>query len=218
MDLFVLLPDVPYSLEHLESLYNALHSSSLAATGTLTLVRGARVPIIKYIDSRGSGTLPYPPQRHHPTNRKGIQVDVSMNNVSATSSADFVQLHLSQTPLLRPLTMVLKQWLFQRKMNEVYLRGGLSSYALFLLILTTVHHNKPDESVPTNERLGRFLVKFLRQWSSPTAFADVIRPLFGFLDKSALNWEDPYQPFSLCILPRPLYWVLLMGRYSGSGE
>lgn len=52
----MLLPDTPYSLEHLESLYNALHSSPLAVPGTLTLVRGARVPIIKYIDARGSGT------------------------------------------------------------------------------------------------------------------------------------------------------------------
>jgi non-canonical poly(A) RNA polymerase PAPD5/7 len=128
-----------------------------------------------------------------------------MNNVSATSSTDFVQHHLSQTPLLRPLTMVLKQWLFQRKMNEVYLRGGISSYALFLLILTTVHHHPQyDESaVPTDESLGRLLMQFLQQWSSPTAFADVIRPLDGFLDKSALNWEDPYQPFLLCKLPLP---------------
>ena len=135
-----------------------------------------------------------------------------MNNGSATSSTDFVQHHLSQTPLLRPLTMVLKQWLFQRKMNEVYLRGGLSSYALFLLILTTVHHRgeyAPDESV------GRLLMQFLQQWSSSTAFVDVIRPLHGFLDKSTLKWEDPYQPFSLCI---PRLWRCVDRRYSGSGE
>src|SRR5271170_97022 len=127
-----------------------------------------------------------------------------MNNVSATSSTDFVQHHLSQTPLLRPLTMVLKQWLFQRKMNEVYLRGGLSSYALFLLILTTVHHHSQhDSAIPADESLGRLLMQFLQQWSSPTAFADVIRPLDGFLDKAALKWEDPYQPFLLCKLPLP---------------
>src|SRR5271169_5043750 len=137
-----------------------------------------------------------------------------MNNVSATSSTDFVQHHLLQTPLLRPLTMVLKQWLFQRKMNEVYLRGGLSSYALFLLILTTVH-NHDDESIPTDESLGRVLMEFLQQWTPPTAFADVIRPLDGFLDRSALNWEDPYQPFSLCIPP---FTILLMKRYPGSRE
>ena len=112
--------------------------------------------------------------------------------------------------------MVLKQWLFQRKMNEVYLRGGLSSYALFLLILTTVHHHN-EESIATDESLGRVLVEFLQQWSSPTAFADVIRPLDGFLDKSALSWEDPYQPFSLCI-PLPSVVVLLISRYPGSSE
>jgi hypothetical protein len=57
MDLFVLLPDTPESLEHLETLYNALQSSSIAEPGTLHIVRSARVPIVKYIDSKGSGTL-----------------------------------------------------------------------------------------------------------------------------------------------------------------
>jgi hypothetical protein len=56
MDLFVSLPDTPYALEHLERLYNVLESSQLAAPGTLNIVRGARVPIVKYIDARGSGT------------------------------------------------------------------------------------------------------------------------------------------------------------------
>lgn len=121
-----------------------------------------------------------------------------MNNVSATSSTEFVQYHLSKSSILRPLTMVLKQWLFQRKMNEVYSRGGLSSYALFLLVLTVVHQHDFESS----EALGRYLVQFLRQWGSPTAFSDIIRPLHGRLDKSVLNWQDPYQPFSLCISPR----------------
>lgn len=117
-----------------------------------------------------------------------------MNNVSATSSTEFIQHHISKFSVLRPLTMVLKQWLFQRKMNEVYSRGGLSSYALFLLILRVVHEHKFESS----EALGRYLVQFLRQWGSPTAFSDIIRPLHGYLDKSVLHWKDPYQPFSLC--------------------
>jgi non-canonical poly(A) RNA polymerase PAPD5/7 len=119
-----------------------------------------------------------------------------MNNVSATSSTEFIQQHLADSHILRPLTMVLKQWLFQRKMNEVYTRGGLSSYALFLLVLTIVHRGIEASS---NEMIGRFLLQFLRQWGNPTAFAEVIRPLQPSLDKSALDWEDMYQPFSLCI-------------------
>src|SRR5579859_423798 len=58
MDLFVELIGVPEGvMEHLEILYQKLETSKLAATGTLTIVRGARVPIIKYIDSHGSGLL-----------------------------------------------------------------------------------------------------------------------------------------------------------------
>lgn len=124
-----------------------------------------------------------------------------MNNVSATSSTKFVQHHLSESPVLRPLTMVLKQWLFQRKMNEVYLRGGLSSYALFLLVLTVVRQHNFESMYPPDEVPGRYLLQFLQQWGDPTAFSEAIRPLHGFLDKSILNWEDLYHPFSLCIPP-----------------
>jgi non-canonical poly(A) RNA polymerase PAPD5/7 len=93
--------------------------------------------------------------------------------------------------------MVLKQWLFQRKMNEVYSRGGLSSYALFLLVLTLVHRN--TISCPSEETLGRYLLHFLQQFSDPTTFTEIIRPLEPSFDKSALNWQDLYQPLSLCI-------------------
>jgi hypothetical protein len=51
MDLFVSAPG------DLDTLYGAVEASSLAAPGTLTIVRGARVPIVKYIDSMGSGSL-----------------------------------------------------------------------------------------------------------------------------------------------------------------
>jgi hypothetical protein len=61
MDLFVELLGVPEGLiEHLEVLYQQLETSSqIAAPGTLTIVRGARVPIIKYIDSHGSSLPPF---------------------------------------------------------------------------------------------------------------------------------------------------------------
>jgi non-canonical poly(A) RNA polymerase PAPD5/7 len=131
-----------------------------------------------------------------------------MNNVSATSSTQFVQHHLSKSPVLRPLTMVLKQWLFQRKMNEVYTRGGLSSYALFLLVLTIVQQHNFASVCPPDEAIGRYLLQFLRQWGAPTAFAEMIRPLRGPIEKSGLSWEDTYQPFSLC---RPSNHVLTLG-------
>ena len=182
MDLFISVPNLAESLENLERLYQLIETTSdLAAEGTLTIVRGARVPIIKYIDSRGSG----------------IQVDISMNNGSATASTSFIQHHLSITPLLRPLTMILKQWLFQRKMNEVYSRGGISSYALFLLVLRTVKQHQFEEYAP-EELLGRYLVQFLQQWSAADAFEQVIRPLPSPTPKR-LDWVDSYQPDGLCM-------------------
>lgn len=183
MDLFVSVSSLPESAENLEFLYRAIEKSTLPSAGTLTIVRGARVPIIKYIDSGGSG----------------IQVDISMNNGSATASTTFIQHHLSLFALLRPLTMVLKQWLFQRKMNEVYTRGGLSSYALFLLVLTIVHRHRFERIYPAEELVGRYLVQFLHQWSEPTAFSEIIRPLKSSLKKSDIHWGELYQPFLLCM-------------------
>lgn len=185
MDLFISLPDTVESLDNLELLYRSLESSSLPASGTLSIVRTARVPIVKYTDSRGSG----------------IQVDISMNNISATASTQFVQHHLLQSPILRPLTMVLKQWLFQRKMNEVYTRGGLSSYALFLLVFTVLYEHSFEVEHP-EEAIGKYLVQFLQQWSDPNAFASLIHPIHGHAQKPILNWEDAHQPFSLCMLHR----------------
>lgn len=159
----------------------------------MTIVRGARIPIIKYTDIYASG----------------IQIDLSINNASATSSTAFVTNYLRKWPTLRRLTILLKQWLFQRRMNEVYTRGGLSSYALFLLILTIV--NQFDErAFPSGQGCGRYLVQFLREWGAPTAFSDVIRPLHGSIDKSVLHWDDPSNPFTLCRSPR-FSWALMEG-------
>ena len=121
-----------------------------------------------------------------------------MNNISATLSTEFTSHHLSLQPLLRHLTQVLKQWLFQRKMNEVYSRGGLSSYALFLLILTTVHRSPAIMQFPAEERLGRYFVELLRYWSTPEAVAEVIRPLKPTTDE---DWPELFQPYGLCTLP-----------------
>jgi len=56
MDLFVeVMGGEEQVIENLELLYQHLESSDMALPNTLTIVRGARVPIIKYIDSHGSG-------------------------------------------------------------------------------------------------------------------------------------------------------------------
>jgi DNA polymerase sigma len=75
-------------------------------------------------------------------------------------------------------------------MNEVYVRGGLSSYALFLLVLTIVRQHQ----FKSNEDVGQYLIQFLRQFGSLAAFKDIIRPLHGYIEKQ--QWDDP---FTLCI-------------------
>ena len=232
MDLFVEVGDARQSPEQcLEVLYSHLENRRLFAPGTLTIVRTARVPIIKYIDSQGSGphllthctpshspplslspfpspSIPLSPLPFYPNLTLGIQVDVSLNNISATSSTNFITHHLTHQPLLKPLTILLKQWLFQRQMNEVYSRGGLSSYALFLLVLTIVHQTQPTTSFPKEEFLGRWLWEFLRRWSECEAFTKIVRPLKGELQK---DWRDFYTPYGLCMSRSVPLWVFMLG-------
>lgn len=92
-------------------------------------------------------------------------------------------------------------------MNEVYSRGGLSSYALFLLVLTTVHYYPLVATYPPDEILGRYLVEFLKYWSSPDAVMEVIRPLKSPLQK---GWPELYQPYGLC-MPSSFVMGLMTG-------
>lgn len=60
--------------------------------------------------------------------------------MNCIKAADYILDSTKRFPCLSPLTMVLKQFLSERNLNEVFF-GGLSSYSLVLMIvrnLTTV--------------------------------------------------------------------------------
>lgn len=61
---------------------------------------------------------------------------------------------------LRPLTLVIKQFLAQRGLNEVY-TGGLGSYAIMLMVLSFLQmHPRPDVN-SAKANLGVLLIEFL---------------------------------------------------------
>ena len=93
-----------------------------------------------------------------------LRLDVSFEGGQHNGLATniFVQRTLAERPDVKPLTLVLKQFLAERSLDKPYL-GGLSSYGLLLLVLRFLqsrdeHPSAQDEA---ENNLGARLVKLL---------------------------------------------------------
>ena len=75
-----------------------------------------------------------------------------------------VQEYLQENEIIEPLILVLKQLLKACSLNNPYF-GGLSSYALFLMIVSFLQRNDyPREISKVN--LGKVLINFLNYYGS----------------------------------------------------
>lgn len=89
------------------------------------VISTARVPIVKFQERQS-----------------GISFDVSFEpildsediDLSRFHAAEMVRQSLSEFPAMGPLYMVLKTFMEQKKLNEVYHTGGMASYTLFVMI------------------------------------------------------------------------------------
>ena len=89
-----------------------------------------------------------------------ISFDTGKNN--GVNSADLIKEFESVFPSLRPLVMVLKQFVLQWDYNEVY-QGGISSYSLILMTMNFLQlHPRVDEILANKmkENLGVLLIEF----------------------------------------------------------
>ena len=77
-----------------------------------------QVPIIKLTDRRSQ-----------------IKVDISFNMSNGLVSANRIKQLTAEFPHLPRLVMVLKQFLLQRELNEVF-TGGVSSYGVILMVVS----------------------------------------------------------------------------------
>ena len=86
-------------------------------TDTVAVISKAKVPIIKFV-----------------TNLGRLNVDISLNQTNGVSAGDIINQYLDNLPGARELIVVVKSFLSQRSMNEVY-TGGLGSYAVICLVI-----------------------------------------------------------------------------------
>lgn len=133
------------------SLGYELRLADIATPGSLSVLDKASVPIIKFEDKRTE-----------------VKVDISVNMNSGIKSAEKVKAFLKQYPLLDKMILVIKQFLYQRNLNEVY-SGGIGSYSVVLLIVSFFQHCCKCDMDDGN--LGVLLTKFFELYGKEFDYA-----------------------------------------------
>ena len=125
------------------SLEQEFLKSGIAVKDSILVLDKAAVPIIKFIDKATK-----------------VKIDISFNQESGIHSAQMIRGFIQQFPLLPKLAMLIKQFLTQRQLNEVYY-GGINSYSLTLMIISFFQlHPRNLASDPTTGNLGVLLIEF----------------------------------------------------------
>jgi non-canonical poly(A) RNA polymerase PAPD5/7 len=65
----------------------------------------------------------------------GVAIDISLNQITGLTAMPVIKKYLEHFPALRPLILIVKSYLNQRGMNEVY-KGGLGSYSIICLVIS----------------------------------------------------------------------------------
>lgn len=120
------------------TLEKALLENNIAEAHSIKVLDKASVPIVKLTDAKTD-----------------TKIDISFNMNNGVKSANLIKDFMQMYPVLPKLVLVLKQFLLQRDLNEVFM-GGISSYSLILLTISFLQHLKGEPE--TN--LGKLLIMF----------------------------------------------------------
>ncbi len=122
-----------------------LNDSQVAKAGSVEVIIGAKVPIIKFVDRVTS-----------------IKVDVSFENETGLIANETFSAWKRQFPAMPILVTLIKQFLMMRGLNEV-MNGGLGGFSVTCLVISMLQ-NMPrvqtGELLP-EEHLGEMLIEFL---------------------------------------------------------
>ncbi|GMT26782.1 hypothetical protein PFISCL1PPCAC_18079, partial [Pristionchus fissidentatus] len=120
---------------------------------------GAFVPIIKLED---------------PDTR--LNIDISFNTVQGVKAATYMEQVKAEFPVLEPLLLLLKQYVFQNKLHEAY-TGGLSSYGISLMLVNffQIHYPQFRRRLPEGDgvNLGYLLMRFLEVYGHELNYSAV---------------------------------------------
>ncbi|SRR5258708_15768686 len=94
-------------------------------TNKVEVIAKAKVPIVKFVTSYGR-----------------FPVDISINQMNGLAAGQIVTRFIKAMPAIKPLVLVIKSFLKQRNMNEVF-SGGLGSYSIVCLVTSFLQVCRP---------------------------------------------------------------------------
>lgn len=115
----------------LRTLETELLACGIAEQNSVRVLDKASVPIIKLTDSVSQ-----------------VKVDISFNMESGVRSAELIKEYKRKYPVLSKLVLVLKQFLLQRNLNEVFTGKKINYF----------------NSIPTNWQIGMFRLLLSARW------------------------------------------------------
>ena len=157
--------------------FGAYLGTTIAESGSVEVITGAKVPIIKFVDRVTA-----------------IRVDISFeNNTGIIANGTFASWK-QQFPAMPILVTIIKQFLMMRGLNEVS-TGGLGGFSVTCLV-TSMLQNMPrvqmGEIIPEHH-LGEMLIEFLDFYGNQLDIARTginMNPP-GYFDK-ARAWTRAY--------------------------
>ncbi|RZC36548.1 non-canonical poly(A) RNA polymerase PAPD5-like, partial [Asbolus verrucosus] len=169
----------------LRTLEQEFLDNGVAQENSIKVLDKASVPIVKLTDKKTE-----------------IKVDISFNMSNGVKSAELIKTFIQMFPVLPKLVYVLKQFLLERDLNEVF-TGGISSYSLILMCISFLQlHPRPE--VLMNGNLGVFLIEFFELYGRKFNYMHTgirIRDGGRYISKEEMQKEmiDGHRPSLLCI-------------------
>ncbi|XP_069460868.1 terminal nucleotidyltransferase 4B isoform X2 [Ambystoma mexicanum] len=174
------------------TLEEALKKHKVADENSVKVLDKATVPIIKLTDSFTE-----------------VKVDISFNVENGVRAAELIGDFIKRYPVLPYLVLVLKQFLLQRELNEVF-TGGIGSYSLFLMVVSFLQLHSRDDACSPDANYGVLLIEFfelygkhfnylrtgiqIKDGGSYIAKDEVQKNMQNGYRPSMLYIEDPLQP------------------------
>ncbi|KAJ0001998.1 hypothetical protein NQD34_001794 [Periophthalmus magnuspinnatus] len=168
------------------TLEEALRRMNVADENSIKVLDKATVPIIKLTDSFTE-----------------VKVDISFNVKNGVKAACLIKEYKEKYPVLPYLVLVLKQFLLQRDLNEVF-TGGIGSYSLFLMAVSFLQLHYREDVCSPNINIGVLLIEFFELYGRNFNYLKTgIRITDGGCyvakDEVQKNMMDGYRPSMLYI-------------------
>jgi non-canonical poly(A) RNA polymerase PAPD5/7 len=131
----------------LSDMARAMRQSKIA--DTVAIIAKARVPIIKFVTNEGGSAALWSEAGGGADHQGKLNVDISLNQINGIAAGKIVNQYLDILPGARQLILVVKAFLSQRSMNEVY-TGGLGSYSVICLVISFLQVSRVLFCIPTS--------------------------------------------------------------------